>query len=97
MGKDKGDPEKLETKHSRIAVGLHTILAIIVGWLSIYISAVTGEIITVVIAIVVVILFGYMLEKFIGKKGLKWWMGNGIFIYILIWFVTWAFFLNTAL
>lgn len=96
MAKDKGDPEKLELRHSRIASGLHAVLAIIVGWLSVYISAVAGSLITIVVAIVIVILFGYVLERFIGKKGLKWWMGNGIFIYILLWFVTWAYFLNMA-
>ena len=90
------DPEKLDLMHARIGVGIHTVLGIVIGWLSIQLSAMLGNWLTVFIGIVVVILVGYVLEMFMGKKGMKWWLSNGIIIYLFIWLVSWAFFFNLA-
>ena len=92
----KPDPESLELKHSRIGMGSHTVLAIIVGWLSIPLSGMLGNWLTVIIGFVIVIAFGYVLERVLGKKGLKWWVANGLFVYLLIWLVAWTFFFNLA-
>ena len=88
------DLEKLETKHSRIGVGSHTALGIIMGYISIFITAMIGNIAAVVIGFALVVASGYLIERFIGKKGMKWWFGNGIIVYVLIWLVAWTFFLN---
>ncbi len=88
------DPEKLDLMHARIGMGTHTILGIIVGWASIPIAAMLGNWLTVLIGIVILIIFGYGMERLLGKKGIKWWFGNGIIIYLLIWLVSWTFFFN---
>jgi len=28
------------------------------------------------------------------KKDSKWWLGNGMIVYILLWFVSWTVFYN---
>ena len=91
------DPEKIELMHARIGMGTHTILAILIGWLSIQLSAMFGNMITVVIGLVVVIAFGYALERLLGKKGIKWWLSNGIIIYLFIWLIAWSVFYNMAM
>jgi hypothetical protein len=90
----KIDPEKLEIRHARIGMGSHMVLAIIVGWLSVTVSGVLGNWLTVVTGFVIVIAYGYVLERFLGKKGIKWWIGNGLFIYLLVWLVAWTFLFN---
>jgi hypothetical protein len=93
----KDDSEKIDLKHSRIGMGIHTILGIVVGWLSIQLSSMFGNILTIVIGIVIVILLGYVLELFMGKKGMKWWLTNGIIVYLFIWLVSWTFFFNLVI
>ncbi len=90
------DPEKLDLIHARIGMGTHTILGIIVGWASIQLAGMLGNWLTVLIGIVILIVFGYGMERLLGKKGIKWWFANGIIIYLLIWLVSWTFFFNLA-
>lgn len=88
------DPDRLELKHARIGVGSHSLLGIIVGYFSIMVTAIIGTILAIFVGFVIVIGLGYVVEKVIGKKGFKWWFGNGIIVYLLIWLVAWTFFLN---
>lgn len=37
---------------------------------------------------------GKILENKFGKKGIKWWISNGLFIYLFIWIISWLFLLN---
>ena len=83
--------------YAMIGMGTHTILAILVGWLSIQLSAMFGNMITVVIGLVIVIAFGYVLEMFLGKKGIKWWLSNGMIIYLFIWLIAWTIFYNMGM
>lgn len=91
------DPERLDMMHSKIGVGSHTLLGIIMGYASIMITAMIGNVLTVALGVAIIIAFGYVLEKFIGKKGIKWWFGNGIIVYLLIWLIAWTFFFNVAI
>ncbi len=93
----KEDTEKIGLKHGRIGMGTHAFLGILVGWLSIQLSAMFGNIITVVIGLAIVIAFGYVLEMFLGKKGIKWWLSNGMIVYLFIWLITWTVFYNMAM
>jgi hypothetical protein len=90
----KEDPERVELRHGRIGTGTHTVLGIVIGYASFYLAAVLGNWLTVLTGIVVLILFGYVLERFLGNRGIKWWFGNGVVVYLFIWLVSWTFFLN---
>ncbi len=92
----KEDPEKLELRHDRIGMGIHTVLGMVVGWLSVQLASMLGNWLTFFIGIVILIVVGYGLERLLGKKGLKWWFANGVIIYLLIWLVSWTFFFNLA-
>lgn len=47
-----------------------------------------------VFALVAAFFTGKALESKIGKKGLKWWFGNGLIIYFFVWLISWVFLLN---
>ncbi len=79
-----------EIKKIRISLIIHTVAAILVGWLSsllsIWIAGLTG--------IVVLLGCGYFSERVTKKKGIKWWFANGIFIYLMFWLISWIVFIN---
>lgn len=31
------------------------------------------------------------------KESFKWWLGNGLIVYIFLWFITWVIFYNVVL
>lgn len=84
-----------ELKAARITVGVHTLLAIIMGWLS---PVLSGQFMTNwmpgIVGIILLVVVGYGTERLVGKKGFKFWAANGIFIYLLIWLVSWVYFFN---
>ena len=50
---------------------------------------------SIIIGFVLLIVIGFITERIVGeKKGIKWWFGNGGFIYILIWVVVWVLLFN---
>ncbi len=77
--------------HSRISVILHVVTGIIAGFLSVTLGT---TLYAVGVAILLLLASGYLAEKLIKKKGIKWWIGNGAIIYLLVWLVTWIFFFN---
>jgi hypothetical protein len=88
------EAETVDLRKIRISVVSHIVLAILVGWISIYIQVATRTLFAAGAGLVILILFGYLLERGIGKQGIKWWLGNGAIIYLFIWLISWAFFLN---
>jgi hypothetical protein len=83
-----------DTKASRVSVGIHAVVGIAVGYASLFLSS--GWF-ALGLAIVVLIALGWGIEKIVGARGRKWWVGNGAFIYFLIWIVSWVFFFNIFL
>ena len=80
-----------ELKASRITVGVHTLVAVAIGWLSPQINAWLAGL----IGIVILFMIGHLSERIVGeKKGAAWWIGNGAFIYLLVWLITWTYFFN---
>ena len=81
-----------ELKASRAVMIVHTVLAIAMGWaspqLGILLAGFTG--------IALLLVCGYACEKLVGKKGIKWWIGNGVIIYLFVWLVSWVYFFNIA-
>ncbi|NIO23293.1 MAG: hypothetical protein GTN38_04685 [Candidatus Aenigmarchaeota archaeon] len=78
---------------SRTSLGIHTILGIVAGYISIWLADV---LFAVVAAIVILIVTGYATEFALKKKGIKWWMTNGGVLYILVWIVSWVYLFNTV-
>jgi hypothetical protein len=76
---------------TRISVTLHTVAAIVMGWLSITLA---NNLYALGLGVLVLIIVGFLTERITKKKGIKWWFGNGIFIYLFLWLVSWIFFLN---
>lgn len=76
---------------SRVSVGVHTLLAIVIGYISLFLGSGWYAL---VLAVVVLIALGRGLEKLVGARGRKWWLGNGAVIYFLLWIMSWVFFYN---
>ncbi|RKY43453.1 MAG: hypothetical protein DRP81_06885 [Candidatus Omnitrophota bacterium] len=83
-----------ENKLSRLSVLLHSLLGFFIGFFSNSIALTITKIGAIFFGFVIVILFGFVLERFTGKKGFKWWLGNGLLFYLFLWFITWTFFYN---
>ena len=81
-----------ERKHILTSVLLHTILGVVVGYFSLYIG---GAINALGLAVFVLVALIFTLKKALKiTKDKKWWIGNGIVIYLFIWFVSWVLFFN---
>lgn len=82
---------------------LHTLTAIISGYLSFIIA--TGaigalgknEVLAVLLGLVILYLTGNISERLFGKEevgGFKGWLWSGIVPFVFIWVLTWTLFLN---
>jgi hypothetical protein len=83
--------------HDKTSVGIHAAAAIFMGYVSLTLAAMFGNWITVFSGFGLLILMGFALQKGLGNKGIKWWIGNGAFIYLFIWLISWTFFFNMAM
>ncbi|MBU0530428.1 MAG: hypothetical protein ABIH52_03425 [Candidatus Aenigmatarchaeota archaeon] len=81
-----------DLRDARISVIVHTVVAVIVGWLSLFLGTFWYAF---PLAIVVMIVLGVAMERVVGKRGISWWFGNGVVIYIFFWFVSWTIFFNS--
>lgn len=80
-----------EANETRVSLGIHTVIGIIAGYLSILLGS---TLYSFGLAILILVITGYVTEFVLKKKGIKWWMTNGGILYILVWLVSWVFFLN---
>ncbi|MBI4176045.1 MAG: hypothetical protein HY518_02495 [Candidatus Aenigmarchaeota archaeon] len=82
-----------ELNASRFSVGLHTAVAIIAG----YIPTMLGTDLAMAAGIVLLIVTGMVAKKMANRKETKWWLSNGLALYLLVWFVAGIYFYNTGL
>jgi len=80
-----------DLKHARISVIVHTVLSIIVGWVSVILGTFWYAF---PVGIIILVITGFGLERIVGKRGLGWWFGNGMIIYLFLWYVSWVLFFN---
>lgn len=80
-----------ELNASRISFGIHTAVGIAAGYISIFMGR---ALYSLGLAVLILIITGYLTEFVLKKKGIKWWMANGGVLYILVWLVSWIFFFN---
>ena len=83
---------------SRISLTIHTLAGFGAGYLYFYIE---NSIFLFLAAIAILFVTGFITEKIVKKDmvkkaGIKWWLGNGALIFILIWLVAWIYFFNTV-
>ena len=90
--------EDKDLLHSRISILIHSIVAVIVGYASLTLRSIfqSGWIVAAV-AIIVLVVMGFGLQRMVGKRGLKWWVSNGLFIYLFFWLISWTMFFNLGL
>ena len=74
---------------------LHALVGAIIGYISFLINE---PLINLGIAIIVIAVL-YFLTKTVWKiqEKFKWWIGNGIIVFLLIWFAVWIIFYNLNL
>jgi hypothetical protein len=95
------EPEKPREKHpgteehqARKSVLVYTLAAIGMGYASLLVSPAAGNMLTIFLGLVVAWLVGRLVQLLVGSKGTRWLIGNGIFIYLFMWLVSWIFFFN---
>ena len=83
-----------ETNQARVTVVTHTVGAIFAGFLSVPIAQMSRSLFAIGAGILILIIVGFITEKISGKKGFKFWIANGIFVYMFFWLVTWVYLIN---
>jgi hypothetical protein len=83
-----------DAAHTRISVLIYVLGAIGMGFLSLQLSPILGNILTVFLALVVAFAIGKLVQAVLGKKDAKWLIGNGMFIYLFVWLISWILFFN---
>ena len=83
-----------ELAHIRISIALHVVVAALIGWVSVVVSRIYGDWISILLGLLVLWAIGKVSNKIVGKKGFKWWFTNGIFIYLFVWLISWILFFN---
>ena len=79
-----------ELKQTRVSLLIHAPVALVMGYVSYYLNHWMAGI----LGIGALIALGFVVEKMTKKKGMKWWFGNGMFIYLMLWLISWTVFLN---
>jgi hypothetical protein len=74
---------------------IHSAVAIIAG----YISFVINQPVLSFFVMLAVLLGTTFAARALLKvqKGFKWWLGNGVIVFIFVWLITWTIFYNTRL
>jgi uncharacterized membrane protein YGL010W len=94
-------PQKLpriidEIRQIQVSVAINVVVAVIMGWASVAITAMSRAIFAGVAGIVVMIIVGFIVQQLVGKRGRKWWLANGVAMFLLAWLVSWVVFFNMA-
>lgn len=80
-----------ELRHSRISLGIHVVVAMVAAWLSMLMPR---AFYALILALALLMAAGYASERIVGKKGFKWWVGNGLIIYLFVWLAAWILLFN---
>lgn len=77
-------------KDERLTAIIHFLSGIIVG----YVSSTLTVNASFLLSIFSLFALAYITDSITGRRGIKWWVGNGAVIYIFTWFTTWIYILN---
>ncbi len=96
------EPEKEQTpqvqeeslRDSRISILAFILAGIGMGFLSLTLSPMLGNYMTAFAAVAFAFVTGKLVGSVLGRKDMKWLLGNGMAIYFFIWLISWIFFFN---
>lgn len=80
-----------EINQARICILVHLIVATVIGFISFQLA---NKFISIGLGITMLIITGFATEKLLKKKDIKFWLGNGLVIYIFVWLISWTYFIN---
>ena len=83
-----------EELNTRISVSIYVLVGIAAGFVSLLISPIVGNMLAIFLGLVLAWLIGRIVQIVLGKKDMKWLIGNGLFIYLFVWVIAWIFFFN---
>ena len=83
-----------ELNQSRVSLGIHALVAAFAGYISVIVAASSRTLFAVLLGFVILYITGFIAQRLTGQKGVKWWLANGIFIYLLLWYISWTVFFN---
>ena len=83
-----------EESQTRLSILIYTAAAIAMGYASLLVSPMAGNMLTIFLGLIIAWLVSRLVQLFVGQKGIKWLIGNGLFIYLFAWLVAWIFFFN---
>ena len=83
-----------ELTQVRISIGIHFIAGVLMGWVAFMLSGTYGDLYAILLSLAVLLGIGYLTERILERKGVKWWISNGVFIYLFFWIISWVFFFN---
>ena len=74
---------------------VYAIAAIVMGYVSFSINHTAYA--TLAAVVVLGLLTLALRAVFKIKEGAKWWLGNGVIVYLFLWLIIWTIFYNTSL
>ncbi len=80
-----------ELRDSRVSILIHLVAGAVMGLVS---PALPEAIYALGLGLVAAFLLGHLMERFVGRRKIGWWIGNGLFIYIFVWLDFWIFAVN---
>lgn len=83
-----------EESQTRLSILVYTASAIAMGYASLMVSPLAGNMLTIFLGLVTAWLVGRLVQLLVGRKDAKWLIGNGLFIYLFAWLAAWIFFFN---
>ena len=83
--------EMSESVASRISLAIHGVAGFVAGYLWVYLQ---NGLYLLGAAIAILLVTGFVAEKAVNRKGIKWWMANGGVLFIIVWIVTWVYLFN---
>lgn len=70
---------------------IHTVFGIAIGVLSLFLN---NQTLALLMMLAVAAVLVKALDKFLGKEKLQWWFSNGLWIYFMMWMISWIVLYN---
>jgi hypothetical protein len=83
-----------ELNKARVCASVHAVVAVVVGVISVYIASFSRSLFAGVAGLAILAIMGFATMKLAKGKKAKWWLSNGVFVYLFMWFVSWTLFFN---
>lgn len=78
-------------KKENKSFSVYIVAGILAGVLSFFLNNQAYALLSMVVVAAVLV---KVLERFLGKEKIKWWLTNGLWIYFLLWVISWTVLYN---